>query len=439
MLRELMGTGLILTLFICVATANDWPQWTGPQRDSIWRETGIVESIPESGLKVLWRISIHGGYAGPAVVGDRVFVTDYVRTSGDTSNDPGTRNKLQGSERVLCLSAEDGAILWTHEYECPYAISYPAGPRATPVVDGERVYTLGAEGHLFCLNTSNGDIIWSKQLKEEYNTESPVWGFAGHPLIEGETLYCLVGGEGSVAVAFDKHTGAEKWKAVSASEPGYCPPTMMDQAGTRQLLIWDADKINSLNPQTGQLYWSVPLKPDYGMSIMAPRWEGNLLFLSGIRGVGAALKLNPDEPGAEVAWTGTSKTAVYCANSTPFIEDGIIYGVDCGTGGLRAVRLESGERLWEVFEPTTGDRRKGHGTAFLVKHQDKFFLFSETGDLISAQLSSEGYTETGRFHVLEPTGEAFGRSVVWSHPAFANQACYARNDKEIVCVSLKAE
>src|SRR5262245_59241155 len=115
----------------------------------------------------------------------------------------------------------------------------------------------------------------------------------------------------------------------------------------------------------------------------------------------------------------------------------MIYGNCCEVGVLRGVKLETGDRLWETFQPTAGgDQRVSHGTVFLVKHQDRFFLFSETGDLILAKLSEKGYDEVSRFHVLEPTQECFGRAVIWSHPAFANKCCFARNDKELVCVSL---
>ncbi|MDB5388524.1 MAG: Pyrrolo-quinoline quinone, partial [Planctomycetaceae bacterium] len=135
-------------------------------------------------------------------------------------------------------------------------------------------------------------------------------------------------------------------------------------------------------------------------------------------------------------WRSTIKSGVYCANSPPFLENGMIYGCCCKQGQLRGVKLETGDRVWETFQPTTGERRGGHGTAFIVKHGDQFFVFSETGDLILAKLSPTGYSEEGRFHVLKPTGECFGRPVVWSHPAFANQSLYARNDEELVCVSL---
>lgn len=433
------SVGCLVVLWTTGSWADDWPQWMGPQRDGVYRETGVIETIPARGLPVLWRVPIHGGYAGPAVAQGRVYVTDYQRSTGEVRNDPSQRVELHGRERVLCLDARTGELLWKYEYDCPYHISYPAGPRATPTVAGGKVYTLGAEGHLHCFDAATGQVLWAKQLQQEYHTEAPIWGFCGHPLVDGQKLICLVGGQGSVVVAFDKDTGRELWKAVDAPEAGYCPPSIIKAAGVRQLIVWDPEKLNSLNPETGAVYWTQPLKPDYGMSIMAPRQAGKYLFASGIGKVGALYELRQDKPGVKVVWTGTAKTALYAANSTPHIDGNTIYGVDCDSGLLMAVDLTTGKRLWETAQPTTGERRGGHGTAFLVKHQNRYFLFSETGDLILARLTRNGYHELGRFHVLEPTGECFGRDVVWSHPAFAERACFARNDQELVCVSLAAK
>lgn len=416
--------------------ADDWPQWMGPQRDAIWRETGIVDRFPEQGLEVVWRTPIASGYAGPAVSRGRVFVTDYLRKDGKVVNSPGGKSELSGEERVLCLDAESGDVVWTTGYSRTYNLSYAGGPRATPTVDDDRVYSLGAHGNLLCLNASNGVIIWEKDLEREYKVETPIWGFCGHPLVDGDRLICLVGGENSVAVAFDKHTGKELWRSLSASEPGYCPPTMIEFGGQRQLLIWHPQSINSLDPKTGKVYWSHPLEPSYAMSVTAPRQAGEFLYASGIGDVSALFRLGTGAPSAEVVWRGDANRGVACSNATPLIDRGVIYGVGCRKGELCGVDLESGKRLWETFSATTGRRPAGHGTAFLVKHEDRYFLFNETGDLILARLSASGYEELDRFHILEPTNEAFGRPVVWSHPAFANRCVFARNDKEIVCVSL---
>jgi len=419
--------------------ADDWPQWMGPQRDGVWREAGIISDFPAGGLKAKWRVDVAGGYSGPAVAGGRVFLTDYVRESGDATNSPSRRNKLTGTERVLCFDAETGKRLWAHEAAENYEVSYPAGPRAVPTVHDGLVYALGAMGRLTCLKAENGDVVWSRNLQSDYKVETPIWGFCGHPLIDGDRLICLVGGEGSVAVALNRHSGKEIWKAVSAREPGYAPPTIIEAGGTRQLLIWDAEKLNSLNPENGKVYWTQPLQPDYGMAIMAPQKHGDLLYASGIGNVGAAFRLSDERPAAELVWKGDSTSGVYCANSTPLIVDGVIYGVDCRRGQLRGVELTTGERLWETFEPTSGGRGAGHATAFLTRNGDRWFLFNEQGDLIVAKLTRSGYEEISRTHLIEPTGEAFGRNVVWTAPAFANRCVFVRNDKELACFSLAAE
>lgn len=428
---------LIVALLSASAQADDWPQWMGPNRDGIYRETGIVENIPTSGLQVLWRQPIGSGYAGPAVSSGRVFVPDYVLKTGTNSANPSIRDPIDGLERLVCLDVSTGKQLWKHEYSRPYKISYGNGPRATPTVDGERVYMLGAEGDLWCLSTSDGKVLWSRQLSREYKSETPIWGHAAHPLVRGNVLYVLAGGTGSVVVALDKMTGQERWRALSASEMGYCPPTLIKHDEREQLIIWHAESINSLDPDNGTVLWSTPLKPSYGMSIAAPRQSGNRLFASGIGEKGAMFELLPKASGVKTVWEGAPKKALYSGNSTPLFDGEMIYGSDCGGGAFIAVNAVDGSRAWETLQPTSGGtRRASHGTAFVVKRDDRYLLFSEKGDLIIAKLSPQKYEELGRFHVLEPTSDCFDRKVVWSHPAYANRCMFARNDKEIVCVSL---
>jgi len=119
----------------------------------------------------------------------------------------------------------------------------PAGPRTTPVISGGKIWTLGTEGHLFCLNASDGKVIWSREFKKDFGAKTPIWGFAANPLLDGNRLICLVGGEGSVAVAFDKDSGKELWRALSAKEPGYCPPMIFPAGGNRQLIIWHPESL----------------------------------------------------------------------------------------------------------------------------------------------------------------------------------------------------
>src|SRR5262249_51871000 len=193
------------------------PGWLGESREGVWRETGLVARSPPGGPRVLWRTPIGPGYSGPAVVGDRVFVMDRERPPVVEGKPP---ERGAGKERVLCLSATNGQLLWKHEYDCPYQLSYGTGPRTTPLVRGGRVYTLGAMGALRCLDAKDGTVRGSKDLKKESQPKVPVWGWAASPLLDGDRLFCLVGAEDSAVVAFDKDTGRELWKALTTQEIG---------------------------------------------------------------------------------------------------------------------------------------------------------------------------------------------------------------------------
>jgi len=427
----------VVTLVVCVApvVADDWPQWLGPKRDSVWRETGIIDKFPEGGPKVLWRAKVSGGFTGPAVAAGKVYVADYL-TDGDVKKEVYDRTNFTGKERVHCLDAATGEPVWKYEYDCRYTVSYPIGPRCTPTVHEGKVYFLGTEGNLSCIDAAKGTLLWSKDFQKDYGAKTAIWGYASHPLVDGKLLYCVVGGAGSCVVAFDKDTGTEVWKALTADEQGYSPPTMIESGGTKQLLIWHATSINALDPATGKKYWTVPLQVgNYKTSIMTPRKDGDLLYAAGEGVHGVMIQLAADKPDAKELWRGKKTNGVYPMNMTPWVENGYMYGVD-HTGPLRCVKMATGERVWDSTVWFNG-KPQDAATAFIVKNGDRFFLFTEKGDLVIARLSPEKYEEVSRAHLLEPTTTAFGRSVVWSHPAYAEGCVYARNDKEIVCVSLK--
>ena len=423
-----------------VIQADDWTGWMGNQRDDVFRETGIIDEIPKSGLDVKWRTPIEGGYAGPAVAAGKVFVFDYQKTAGDATNDPKKRSELQGKERLLALDEETGEVIWEHAYDCPYAISYPAGPRCTPTVDGQHVYTLGSESDLRCVKVADGELVWKRTLKDDFGAKVPVWGFASHPLVDGDLVYSMVGGKGQGVIAFDKLTGEVRWKALDA-RAGYCPPSIIEAGGTRQLIIFHPEGVASLNLADGSEYWSLPISPDYDMSITRPMKDGNLLYVSSMTHEAMLMELGTDAPTAKVLWSDKNpKNAVHCSNVTPMFVDGTIYGPDCIIGAMMAVNSKDGARYWQTFEATDPSEKRvlRHGTAFMTRLGDsnRYLIMSEIGDLLMARMTPEKFESLGRFSAVKPTGEAFGRSVVWSHPAYANKTAYIRNDNEIIAVDL---
>ncbi len=276
--------------------AEDWPHWMGPNRDNTWQADGILEKFPAVGPKVVWRTSMAGGYAGPAVVGDRLFVTDY-QTEDNVKIDNFDRKQSSGIERVHCLDANSGKDFWKYEYPVKYTISYPAGPRCTPIVDNGRVYTLGAEGDLICFDAGTGRIVWSKDLKQAYKTKAALWGYASHPLIDGDKLICIAGGSGTHTVALNKSTGEELWRYGTANEQGYSPPSIIEVAGKRQLILMSPNWIASVDPESGIPYWTEKYEANNGSIIMTPVYSAPYLFVGGFNNRNLMLELDQSKPG----------------------------------------------------------------------------------------------------------------------------------------------
>ncbi len=427
--RFLIICAVLLLLPASIVRSDDWPQWGGPQRDAVWRETGIIQKFPASDmLPRVWSIPIKAGYAGPAVADGRVFVTDF-----------DTQDGREGFERVHCLNADDGSTLWTHRLKTTYTISYPGGPRTTPVIDGERVYTIGAMGNMFCFNVKDGSILWQKDFVKDYQTKLPIWGMAASPLVDRDQLITLVGGaNNALIISFDKQTGKELWRSLADKDVGYCPPMIYTFNGVKQLIVWHPAAVSSINPANGKKYWEIPFPVKYGLCISTPRQSGKRLFVTAFYDGPMMIEVRGRK--AKIVWKGNSDSetktdGLHSIMSTPFMNRTHIYGVG-SYGALRCLETASGKRIWETFE-ATGQARWWN--AFIIPHENRFFLHNEQGDLIIAKLSPRGYQEISRAKLIEPTRKVKRRMTIWSHPAFAMKSVFARNDKEIIRVNLAAE
>jgi outer membrane protein assembly factor BamB len=350
------------------------------------------------------------------------------------------------TERLLALDERSGAVLWQQEWPADYrGLDYNNGPRATPTVDGDRVYALGAMGRLGSFRVTDGTPVWTSDLVKDFRTTVPGWGMASAPLVVGSYLITVVAGAGNAkVVAFDKLTGKVNWRALSSeeSEPGYSQPVLIHE-GKPQVVVWHTTSIDSLDPNNGELLWSIPFRVTMNTPIATPAWKPPHLIVSSFFDGARLLELTPSG-GARLLWSSRKGNEIdgdkfHALMSQPIIEDGYIYGIS-NYGQLRCLRLTDGERMWETQAVTVEKAR--NASAWMVRHEGRVFMLNDRGELIIATLSPTGYSESGRVKLMEPTSTPGARrelgAVLWSHPAFANRHVIVRNDREAARFSLDA-
>ena len=418
------ATALLLALFSLPwdARAEDWPQWRGPNRDGAWHETGIMEAFPAGRLEVAWRVPVGRGWSSPVVAKGRVYVTDVELT-------PPTAR-----ERVLCFSQTDGKPIWSHRY----SVAYPdwafgadgGGPRATPIVEDGKVYTIGAVGHLFCLDAVTGAVVWEKGLANDYQMEA-FSGITASPLIEGELLILYICGKpDACVVALDRNSGKEAWRALSDTF-SYSSPIVLTAGGKRQVIVWTQEAVTSLDPGTGKIWWRMEIRTPGDCAVSTPVYSDGRLLVGGLM-----LKLDPDRAGASVLWPESKaiKKRVLSNTSTAMLRGGHVFSAKT-TGELVCLDAASGGELWATNAVTF---QENGSSIHLTPNGDSVLLFTDQGNLIRARLSAEGYQEISRAHLLDPTYAFNGRKRAWAPPAYADRRVLVRSDKELVCTILAA-
>lgn len=422
MLVRCLALAILLALTGSMGRADDWPQWRGPTRDAVWRETGIVDSFPPDGPRILWRAEVGYGYASPVVANGRVYLTDAKLTEPDAV------------ERVLCFNAEDGTPMWSYEYvpRYPKWVFTPEGhrgPTPTPIVHDGKLHVLGGMGTLFCFDAANGAILWKKDLVADFEMQVPDFGTDASPLIEGDLLILLIGGKpGAGVVALDRHTGREAWRSLDERRP-YSSPVVISAGGERQLILWTQKAVTSLDPRTGHLWWRIE-NPITDYSVATPVHVGDRLLVGGLM-----LRLDADKPHASTLWPERISRRVLSNTSTPLLRGGFVYSARSG-GGLLCLNADTGEEVWRndtVTEPLSGT------SIHLTPLADRVMIYTEKGELVIARLSPAGYEEISRAALIVPTYPFGGRNVTWSPPAFANRCVFARTDRQLVCASLAAK
>jgi len=384
-------------LLLCVpAEAGDWPAWRGPDRTGISTETGWRTDWAANPPKTLWQVQVGKGFSTVSVVDGRVY----------------TMGNEGGVDSVWCLSADDGKPLWRHRYLCqPHEYE---GPRCTPTVDGNRVYTLSNRGHLFCLDAETGKVRWLVEVPKRLRAKPPQWGFACSPLVLGDRLIIDVG----PIAALDKTTGKVLWTAGS-DPPGYGSPMPLEHGGRTLIASFNAHGPIVVEADAGKVLARTRWKTVYDVNAVTPIIKGDTMFISSGYNVGAAVfKIIGD--GLQQVWK--KRTMRNHANNCVLWE-GSLYGFDgqVNAGALTCIDYETGEKRWS--EPTL----KAGG---LMLADGKLIGMVASGECILVKASPEACTILGRKKVLDDT--------CWTHPVLSNGRIWCRNHKgDLACLDVR--
>lgn len=402
-----MRFSFLALLLVAAVHAADWPQFLGPTRNGVSTETNLNLAWPKDGPKILWKTKVGEGWSGPVVASNRVVLFHRV-----------------GDNEVLdCLQATNGAQLWRAEYPSTYRddFGFESGPRATPAIDGHRIFTFGANGILNAWNLTNGANLWRIDTRKQFNSDKGFFGIACSPLVEGGAVILNIGGAGAGVVAFDQATGKVLWQSTS-EEASYSSPTAATIGGQRRVFVFARKSLLALAPGDGRVLWEFPWAPriDASVSAATPLVIGEMVFISASYGAGAAL-LRVAGAKPEVVWSGDDILSSHYSPVVP--QRGFLYGFDgrqeqrCR---LRCVELATGKVRWS-------EERFGAGA--LLVAGEKLLVLTERGELIVAPASPEKFSPTARAQILG--------SDIRAHPALAHGLFYARDKGVLACVDLR--
>jgi outer membrane protein assembly factor BamB len=387
---------------------GDWPQWRGQHRDGVAYEPGLSTQWSREGPKTLWRVPGGQGYSSFAVANGRAFTLI-----------------SQGSQEVvLCLDAARGNELWRHASASPGYKQFP-GPRSTPTVDEDRVYTIGSGGRLQCLDTTSGKLHWEHDLAAELSAPGGQWGQAFSPLIEGKLVITTPGGPGASLAAFDKLTGKLAWKGLD-DRPGYSSPVGWTIGGQRQVVAFTGNSVVGVEPESGRPLWRYPWETEFQVNAATPltlharRGGQQLDYVLISSGYGRGCALLKISSGAEGSFTPqvVFENNHLCSHfASPVRRGDLVFGLNEAT--LVCMSLRSGDILWQ---------ERGFNKGSLLRVDGHLIVLGESGQLALFEATAEGPRELAKARVLHRR--------CWTMPVLANGRLYLRDESEMVCMEV---
>lgn len=435
--------------FSSAARADDWPQWQGPDRNAVSKETGLLKEWPKEGPPLAWKIKgIGGGYSAPSIAAGRIY--------GMSVRDD--------NQVVWALNEADGKELWN----VPVGLMNRQGmrqgiegPGSTPTVDGDRLYLVGSGGEVTCLEAKDGKQVWQKSFTRDFGGGVPTWRFNESPLLDGDKVVVTPGGPDALLVALNKTTGETIWKtalpAAAESAPatggdgarggrggrggfgnvsgaGNSSPIAIDFEGQRQYVQFTAKAVIGVSAADGKLLWRYDRTVN-GMSInvTTPLYVDGHVFATSAYGAGGGLvKLSKTADGgvkAEEVWFSRK---MQNHHGGVVVVDGALYGASGGIEGgfLICLDLKTGKVLWDERE--SGQKRAPKGSIAVA--DGRLYYRTEQGPMLLLEPNAREYVERGRFEQPDRSQQA-----AWSHPVIANGKLYLRDQDVLLCYAIKAK
>ena len=436
--REHLLLWVAAAVLICSAmaghsVAEDWPTWRGPNRDAICRETGLLQEWPPEGPPLLWKATGLGeGYSGPAVVGTTLYIM----------------GNLDGQEHVLALDTDTGKLVWKRPFGPVEYVGYCAGTRATPTLDGDRLYTLGASGKLVCMDRHRGEIAWDTSLRSQFDArvigreysesirdqlqpeDDPTaglrWGFSESVLIDGGKLVCTPGGPEATLAALDKKTGRTLWTSKIDARASYASIIKATIGGVVQYVQFTADGVVGVDASDGTFLWryDAPAYPKYGgINISTPVCADDRVFAAAGYGVGGGLAHVEKTPQGFVAREVYFTKDMKNHHGGMILLDGYLYGAN-DPGILTCLEYTTGKVMWRSRKP---------GKCSLLYADGMLYCRDETGPLSLVRATPDGFELKGRFDQPHQSQQK-----TWPHLVIAYGRMYVRDQDVLLCYDVRA-
>jgi len=382
-------------------TEANWPQWRGPNRDGISKETGLLKQWPTGGPSLVWKATGAGrGYSSFSIANGKLY----------TMGLRGDREFVIAFDIATCKEA------WATAHGSAFRNDRGDGPRGTPTIDGDRLYALGGNGDLSALDARTGKIIWSKNVLREFGGQNIQWGISESPLVLGNKVLVNAGGRGASIVAFNKTDGSVIWKSQS-DEPGYSSGMPLDVNGLTQVVFFTASRALGLDSKDGRLLWEYERPANNVANVATPIIRANRIFISSDYGTGGGvIEIKPDNKAQEIYFNKDMRNH----HSSSVLVGDYLYGFSSSV--LTAMKFDTGEVAWK-------DRSVGKGS--LVYADGNLYCFSENGVVGLVEATPTGYKEKGRFRIQQDS------LPTWAHPVVAGGRLYLRDQDTIYAYDVR--